>query len=66
MEHSGFPKKEVIERTKIAYVNDLKQDTNIQKYSSDASLFTGLYSMDGELENNRTWFKKQGVIQLYQ
>lgn len=53
-------KQEVINRTKIAYVNDIKQGTNLQKYSSDASLYTGLYSMDGELENNRTWFKKTG------
>ena len=53
-------RQEVIERTKVAYVNDLKQGTNLQKYSSDASLYTGLYAMDGELDQNNTWFKKTG------
>lgn len=51
---------EVIERTKIAYVNDLTQGTNLQKYSSNPSLFTDLYAMDGALDNNKTWFKKTG------
>ena len=51
---------EVIERTKVAYVNDVTQGTNVQKYSSNSTLFTGLYAIDGELDNNLTWFKKTG------
>ena len=51
---------EVIDRTKIAYINDITDGSNEQKYSSEPSLYTGLYAMDGELSNNRTWFKKTG------
>lgn len=53
-------KQEVIDRTKVAFINDIKQGTNIDKYSTSPSLFTGLYAMDAELGDNRTWFKKTG------
>jgi len=53
-------KEEVIARTKIAIVNDISSGSDRDKYSTPQSLFTGLYSMDGEWDNNNTWLKKTG------
>lgn len=53
-------REEVIERTKIAYVNDATAGSNTNKYSSESSLFTGLYAMDGEYSNNNKWTKSIG------
>jgi len=53
-------KEEVIARTKIAFVNDLNEGTNWETCNTTQSLFTGLYSIDGEWDNNKTWFKKTG------
>lgn len=59
----SFPipsREEVIERTKVAYVNDFVSGDNSQRYSSEQSLFTGLYAMDGEYSNNIIWTKSTG------
>ena len=53
-------KEEVIQRTKIAYVNDATSGDNRNKYSSEKSLFTGLYSVDGEYDLNNNWTKSTG------
>jgi len=53
-------REEVIKRTKIAYVNDATVGDNATKYSSEKSLFTGLYAMDGEWSDNNVWTKSSG------
>ena len=53
-------REEVIKRTKVAYVNDATTGDNATKYSSERSLFTGLYAMDGEWSNNHEWTKSSG------
>jgi len=53
-------REEVIKRTKIAYVNDATTGDDRNRYSSEQSLFTGLYAMDGEWDTNNVWFKKTG------
>ena len=53
-------KEEVIQRTKYIFVNDVNSSNNKETYNSEPSLYTGLYAMDGELENNKTWYKKTG------
>lgn len=51
---------EVINRTRVAIVNDTQTGTTAQLYSTQRTLFTGLYSMDGEWSDNHTWMKKTG------
>lgn len=53
-------REEVIDRTKIVFVNDVTTGTAQEQYSTEPSLFTGLYGMDGEFWDNFTWFKKTG------
>jgi len=53
-------REQVIARTKIAFVNDINNGIGLDTYSTTSSLFTGLYAMDGELNDNLTWFKKTG------
>jgi hypothetical protein len=53
-------KEEVITRTKVAYINDATSGNNRNKYSSEQSLFTGLYALDGEYDNNKKWTKSTG------
>jgi hypothetical protein len=53
-------REQVIERTKIAYVNNATSGDNAYKYSSERSLFTGLYAMDGEYSDNNQWTKSTG------
>jgi hypothetical protein len=45
---------EVLARTKTAIVND------VNDYNTPASLFAGLYAMDGGLDSNKTWLKRTG------
>ena len=53
-------KEEVIARTKVAYVNDVGAGSNLNRYASEPSLFTGLYAVDGEHSENRMWTKSSG------
>jgi hypothetical protein len=53
-------KEEVIARTKIAFVNDINDGDGWATCNTSQSLFTGLYAMDGEWSENKTWFKKTG------
>ncbi len=55
-------RKEVIDRTKVAIINDVNSNDNSETYSSPKTLFEGLYRMDGDgnYENNKTFFKKTG------
>ncbi|MGE4286544.1 MAG: glycoside hydrolase family 98 domain-containing protein, partial [Phycisphaerae bacterium] len=55
-------REEVIERTKIAIVNDVNSGSNDDIYSTPETLFEGLYRMDGDgnHEYNMTFFKKTG------
>jgi hypothetical protein len=55
-------RKEVIDRTKVVIINDMKTGSNQDLYSSPQTLFEGLYRMDndGNYENNKSFFKKTG------
>jgi len=53
-------RKEVIDRTKFAIINDMTSTDNNVTYSSPQTLFDGLYTMDGSYENNHSFFKKTG------
>jgi len=53
-------KDEVIERTKVAYVNDATSGSNLNQYAAEPSLFTGLYAIDGEQTDNHIWTKSTG------
>ncbi len=53
-------REEVIKRTKVAFVNDAATGGDRNRYSTEESLFTGLYAMDGEWDTNNVWFKKTG------
>jgi hypothetical protein len=55
-------RKEVIDRTKLVIINNVSSGSDTSVYSTPMSLFDGLYKMDGDgqLLNNRTWFKKTG------
>ncbi len=55
-------RKEVIDRTKVAIIHDVNAGSNDDIYSTPASLFEGLYRMDGDgnLKDNKSFFKKTG------
>lgn len=53
-------REEVIERTKVIFVNDATTGDNRNKYSTERTLFTGLYAVDGEWDNNNNWTKRTG------
>ena len=55
-------RKEVIDHTKVAIINNASTGTDDYKYSSPETLFEGLYNMDGDgnYEKNRSFFKKTG------
>lgn len=55
-------REEVIKRTKVVIVNDVESGGNDAKYSSPATLFEGLYRMDGDgnYQNNLSFYKKTG------
>jgi hypothetical protein len=55
-------RKEVIDRTKVAIINDVNSGDNSETYSSPQTLSEGLYRMDGDgnYEYNKTFFKKTG------
>lgn len=55
-------RKEVIERTKFALIQDVNSGNSEAIYSSPVSLYSGLYRMgdDGAHENNWSFFKKTG------
>ncbi|MEO7497190.1 MAG: glycoside hydrolase family 98 domain-containing protein [Massilia sp.] len=55
-------RKEVIDRTRVAIVNDVSSGTTQQKFASPEKLFQGLYLMDddGTFVNQRSWYKKTG------
>ena len=55
-------RQEVIDRTKVAIINNVNAGSANDIYSSPETLFEGLYRMDnsGNYENNKTFFKKTG------
>ena len=55
-------KREVIDRTGIILIHDINAGNDQQKYTAPSGLYEGLYQMDddGDLLENRTWFKKTG------
>ena len=53
-------RQEVASNTKIAFNNDATMGSNLDKFSSQKDLFTGLYAMDGEYSDNNMWTKKTG------
>lgn len=55
-------RREVIDRTKLMVVNDVKSGSDEDKYSTPQTLFEGLYRMDddGNWDDNKSWFKKTG------
>jgi hypothetical protein len=55
-------RQEVIDRTKVIVVNDVTTGNRDDLYSTPVTLFEGLFRMDGDgnLKNNRTFFKKTG------
>lgn len=55
-------RQELIDRTKVVVVNDVSTGSNDDIFSSPATLFEGLYRMDGDgnLGDNLTFFKKTG------
>ncbi len=55
-------RKEAIDRTKVAVIQDVKTGNNDDKYSSYPSLFEGLYRMtgDGNLKDNHNPYKRTG------
>lgn len=55
-------RQEVIDRTKVAIINNVNSGSNDDIYSSPETLFDGLYRMDssGTYQNNKNFFKKSG------
>lgn len=55
-------RQEVIDRTKVVIINNVSAGSSDDIYSSPASLFEGLYRMDGDgnLGENFNFFKKTG------
>jgi hypothetical protein len=55
-------RQEVIDRTKVAIINNVISGSDDAKYSSPETLFEGLYRMDGDgnYEYNKSFFKKTG------
>jgi hypothetical protein len=53
-------REEVIDRTKVVVVNNVDVGTDATKYSSPQTLFEGLYQIDGNYENNKSFFKSSG------
>lgn len=53
-------REELVKRTKVAVVNNVNSGAADSIYSSPQSLFQNLYAMDGNYENNKTFFKKTG------
>ncbi len=55
-------RQEVINRTKYVVINDVSSGSSDDIYSSPATLFEGLYRMDGDgnHRDNKTFFKKTG------
>lgn len=55
-------RQEVINRTKVVILNDVNYGGGDDIYSTPATLFEGLYRMDGDgnLRDNKTFFKKTG------
>lgn len=55
-------RQEVINRTKVAVINNQNSGTNDEVNSTPETLFEGLYRMDsdGNYANNKTFFKKTG------
>ncbi|WP_085946671.1 glycoside hydrolase family 98 domain-containing protein [Paracidovorax oryzae] len=55
-------RKEVIDRTRIAIVNDMSSGSDRALYSTPETLFSGLYAMDGDgtYLNQHSWTKKTG------
>lgn len=55
-------RKEVIDRTKVAIIQDVNQGNNDDKYSTYPTLFEGLYRMDGDgnLKDNHNPYKCTG------
>lgn len=55
-------REEVIERTKLVIINDVKYGTDDERYSTPSTLFEGLYQMegDGKLRDNHSFYKSTG------
>jgi hypothetical protein len=54
-------RSEVIDRTKVAIINNVNTGTDDDKYSSPQTIFDGLYAPNGEnYQNNKTFFKTSG------
>ncbi|TWU00270.1 Exo-beta-D-glucosaminidase precursor [Botrimarina colliarenosi] len=53
-------REEVIERTKVVVINDIDSGTPEQVYASPQTLFEGVYAVDGNYENNKSFFKSSG------
>lgn len=55
-------REEVVERTKVIVINNTKDGTPDQRYSSPIKLFEGLYRMedDGNLKDNHNLYKRTG------
>ncbi|AVS79097.1 sugar-binding protein [Paracidovorax avenae] len=55
-------RKEVIDRTRVAIVNDVSSGSDRALYSTPETLFSGLYAMDGDgtYLNQHSWTKKTG------
>jgi len=55
-------REEVIDRTRVVFINNASSGTDDYQYSSPETLFEGLYRMDGDgnYENNTSFFKKTG------
>lgn len=55
-------REEVIKRTRLVIVNDVKSGTEDERYSTPKTLFEGLYRMDGDgnLRDNHSFYKKTG------
>ena len=58
-------RSEVIERTKVAIIQDVKKGSDDEKYCSYETLFEGLYRVenDGNLKDNHNPFKSTGRYQ---
>lgn len=53
-------REEVIARTKVAFLNDVTTGDHRNQFSSEKTLFTGLYGVDGEYDFNHNWTKSSG------
>lgn len=53
---------EVIDRAQMILIHDINSGSDREKYTAPEGLYEGLYQMDddGDLLDNRTWFKKTG------